>query len=434
MAMKLTDVYLKADNRFLEQKYEEALTGYLAVAKADPAHLWVRFKIGSTLEQLRRPNRAFGTFKALAWHCIKAGYPLLGLVATKRAMRLQAALEGPLDALADLYCLESDRIQEQLPLFELPKLDGSITLDKPSSPAENLTAAAAELSQQFPHAKYPKELPAIPLFSYLTAEAFFPILEIIQSQSYAPGETIIKQGDPCSSIFMLAHGEIEISQSIQGEKHTLARLIDGAVFGEMALITDAPRVATVVALRESEVLELRNDDLELAAEELDDIVWALAKFTRQRFLSNLLLTSPIFTPFPEKDKQEILTMFTSTGVPTDEVIIKEGMVAPGLYIILGGEVEVTKFEGDTRVHLARLKEGSIFGEISLINDSPTTATVQAIRGGEFLLLPREDFQDLLQRRPEIRAALANLSEERIKEQQQAIRNAETTAADGSVIF
>jgi len=227
---------------------------------------------------------------------------------------------------------------------------------------------------------------------------------------------------------------VEVTEGRAGESTSLARLASGAVFGEMALITDAPRVASATALRESDVLELRREDLELAAEDLDDITYAMAKFTRQRFLHNLLLTSPVFKPFDEDGKRDVLERFSSVGVPTDEVVIKEGTQGPGLYMILGGEVEVSKFEGDTRVHLARLPEGSVFGEISLVQDTPTTATVQAVRGGEFLFLSREDFQDLVREKPEIVEALAELSDERLGEQRAAMQKIGMISADGTVIF
>jgi CRP-like cAMP-binding protein len=76
----------------------------------------------------------------------------------------------------------------------------------------------------------------------------------------------------------------------------------------------------------------------------------------------------------------------------------------------------------------------VFGEISLVKDSPTTATVKATRGGEFLFLSKEDFQELVSERPEIKDALAKLSEERVHEQKQALAKASVTSEDGAVIF
>lgn len=434
MAERLIEVVRRAEAHLLENRPEEALAEFYAVAKADPDHLWTRFRICTALERLKQPIRALEVYKGLAWHCIKAGHPLLGLVAIHRAKAIQGTFEGALETLADLYSLESDRIRTAMPLPNPLPLNSERSINGIDPHSDRLGAAAAQFAADFKDARYPAELPPIPLFSLLTREAFYPILEIMQRHTLDPGETIVKQGEACQSVFMLAQGEVEVRETRGGEEHSLARLPAGSVFGEMALITDAPRVASAIALADCEVLELRRDELELAAEDLDDITWALAKFTRERFVNHLMQTSPIFTPFSREARQEILERFTSVGIPTDEVVIKEGTPGPGLYIILGGEVEVSKFEGGERMHLARLPEGSVFGEISLVKDTPTTATVQAIRGGEFLFLSREDFKDLCLSKPEIKKALALMSEERLAEQRQALQIAATKSADGAVIF
>jgi CRP-like cAMP-binding protein len=390
--------------------------------------------VGQCLEKLKKLNRAYEVYRALAWHCLKAGYPLLGLDATKRAERLQAGFQGTLEAVAELYGLESERVDQDLALLKMPELSQKQTVDQQVAEDDRLPATAEALAKNFQDARYPSQVPPVPLFSLLAREAFFPILEILELHTYEPGEVIVKEGDPGKSIYLLAHGEVEVHEGHDEDSRTLARLVSGSVFGEMALITDAPRVASAVAIRECDILEIRPEDLEAAAEDLDDITWAMAKFTRQRFLNYLMVTSPVFSQFAPEEKKEIFDRFTSVGVPTDDVVIREGTAGPGLYLILGGEVEVSKFEGDSRVHLANLKEGSVFGEISLVRDTPTTATVKAVRGGEFLFLSREDFNELVAERPGIREALAKLTEERLAEQRQAIEDAGIISRDGSVIF
>lgn len=430
----LIDVYRKAETDLLEKRYEQALAGLAVVIQADPEHIWSRFLAGQALEGLNEINRAYEVYQALAWHCIKAGYPLLGLDATKRADRLQAGFEDTLQVLAELYSLESDRVDPELPLLKLPELQTEVPAGAPPAVDDKLPANVENLAKSFHNARYPKSLPPIPLFSFLTMEAFYPILEILELHTFEPGETIVTEGEPSESFYLLAQGEVEVTETHGSQSRTLARLVSGSVFGEMALITNAPRVASAVALRQSDILELRPEELEAAAEDLYDITLAMAKFTRQRFLNNLMVTSPVFKPFSHEERKEILERFSSVGIPTDEVVIREGTPGPGLYVILGGEVEVNKFEGDSRVHLANLKEGSVFGEISLVQDTPTTATVKAVRGGEFLFLSRDDFRELVQQRPAIREALAQLSAERLHEQQQAISDAGLVSEDGAVIF
>ena len=165
MAEKLTDAFRNAESSFLENKLDEALAGFVTVAKADPDHLWVRFRIGSTLEAMKIHQRAAEVYKALAWHCIKAGYPLLGLVAVKRAMGIQATFEGSLDTLADLYSLESDRIDQNMALFGLTDLDADKEIETLDTQPEKMPALAAQVAQDFADPRYPSRLPAIPLFS-----------------------------------------------------------------------------------------------------------------------------------------------------------------------------------------------------------------------------------------------------------------------------
>ena len=434
MSMKVLDVYRQAENDLLAKNYEKALAGLGAVIQADPGELRARFLVASTLEQMKATNRAFEVYHALTLHCLKAGYPLPGLVAFKKASSLQAKIDDLLDTIVELYSLESDRVDQDLPLPGLPELNGEAEVDGPLEMDDKTKHRVAQLAQTFPQGGYPRKLPAFPLLSLLTSETIFPILEIVETKAFRPGDPIVNEGDPCTSIYMLAFGEVEVREGGEKEGRSLAVLPAGSIFGEMALITDGPRLASARALRDSEVLEISLPELEAAAEDLDDITWAVAKFTRQRFLNNLMVCSPVFAPFSPEERKEILDRFASVGVMTDEVIIKEGEVGPGLYLILGGEVEVSKFEGGSQVHLATLAEGSVFGEISLVRDTPTTATVRATRGGEFLFLPREEFLELAEQRPEIRQALDALSGERLEEQRLALAREQEVSEDGTIIF
>ena len=72
----------------------------------------------------------------------------------------------------------------------------------------------------------------------------FPMLVDAEKQvSYAAGETIFHEGDPGKCMYVVASGEVEI---VKGGM-VLARLAEGEIFGEMALIDAAPRSAAAVA-------------------------------------------------------------------------------------------------------------------------------------------------------------------------------------------
>ena len=423
MSAKVIDVYRQAEQSFLAKQYESALAGFATVVRSEPEHLWSRFQIGRVLDAMKEINRAFEVFNALAWHCAKAGYPVLAFDAIKRAFRMQAGAEDSVEIVGELYSLESERIAEQTIPYPVYELNESTTVKQPVPVDDRLVRVAEQIAKSFGNTRYPKNLPPVPLFSFLSNDAFFPVLDMLDLKTYPAGELIVKEGEPCTSLFILAHGEIEVVEQIGGKPEVCARLSSGAVFGEMALITDAPRLASAVARTEVDVLELHSEELRAAEDELDDLTWAVAKFTRERFLNYLLNTSPVFTPFPPDTRKEILDRFTSIGVPTDDVVIREGMPGPGLYLILGGEVEVSKQENGRQVVLTTLREGEVFGEISLIQNTPATATVRAIRGGEFIFLARDEFNDLVSERPDIRSALSRLSTERLQDQRKKMDGA-----------
>jgi cAMP-dependent protein kinase regulator len=434
MSKKLIEVYNQAENDRLSGKFEAALSGFATVVQHDTEHLWSRLQIARVLEAMREYNRAFEVYKALALHCVKAGYPMIALDATTRANALQAGFGNTLKVFAEFYGLESERVDQKQPLKPPPELKGERLVGDRSIGPEKLLASATQIARTFDDVRYPRMVPPLPLFSLLSTEAFYPILEVLELQTYRPDETIIPQGEPANSLCLLVHGEAAVRQGPDARSKILARLEAGSVFGEMALVSDAPRSAHVVARYESDVLHVRREDIEALAEDIDDITWATAKFIRQRFINHLLLTSPIFAPFSVAERQAIIDRFTSIGIPTAEVIVRKGSICPGLYMILNGEVEVSKLDGSDNVQVAHLKEGSVFGEVSLINTAAKNMTINAVRGGEFLFLARSDFQELVANKPAIRQALANLSEEGIQAQRQAILETPPVTQDGITLF
>jgi len=76
-------------------------------------------------------------------------------------------------------------------------------------------------------------------------------------------------------------------------------------------------------------------------------------------------------------------------------IIEENAVGQALYLIKEGEVQVYKGDGDKSLLLATLKRGEMFGEMSLIEDSLTSANVSADTEVELVVIHRPEFEELL---------------------------------------
>ncbi len=84
-----------------------------------------------------------------------------------------------------------------------------------------------------------------------------------------------------------------------------------------------------------------------------------------------------------------------------EVIVGEGEVGLGMYVILRGRVQITKDKTSAPVRLAELGPEQFFAEMSLIDEKPRSATVTTVEETECLLFTRDSFLKLMNQNPQL---------------------------------
>jgi small-conductance mechanosensitive channel len=99
-------------------------------------------------------------------------------------------------------------------------------------------------------------LSAVDVFAPLSNDELRQLADATVGHVFAPGETLIRAGDEGSSMFVVHNGKVAVQVSDRGGPRTVAELTEGNFFGEMALFTGEPRTANVVAMEETEVLEI----------------------------------------------------------------------------------------------------------------------------------------------------------------------------------
>ncbi len=411
------DLKALADQRLFAGEHAAALHAYAALVRIQPENLDARLRVADALLALGEVQRAAVAYTSLARHAANAGYPLRALVALKVLSALEPQLGSLLGGIAELYAVGSPRLGRAVRLApgDLGRpLPEGLSLDQPP-PREQLVEVASRLAADVSQiAAYPDNLTPIPLFSELPPDAFAAVLGALKLVRTRPGEAILRQGEQGCSFYVLARGTVRVTRADDaGREIPLATLHDGSIFGEMALVSALPRTATVTALTDCDLLEFDREALAAATREVGTIARGLDKFMRERLLSNLLATAPLFRPLDRKQRLDLMRRFTAHDVAPGTIVIQEGQPGQGLYVILNGEVDVSKVDGEEKVLLATLKAGDVFGEISLLNDAPTTATVTAATNTTVLFLARDVFQKLIQAVDEIREYVESLGEERL---------------------
>jgi response regulator RpfG family c-di-GMP phosphodiesterase len=98
------------------------------------------------------------------------------------------------------------------------------------------------------------------------------LAERARPRRYAAGETVFEEGAPGDCMHLVRVGALEVRRTEGVERYVLARLVPGHAFGELAVLDRTPRTATVVAVEESETVEIGAEDLDGVLAEHPDAV------------------------------------------------------------------------------------------------------------------------------------------------------------------
>jgi cAMP-dependent protein kinase regulator len=403
-------------------EHEAALRWAAAEVERDASATVGLLMAAQLLGELGRSEAALEGLRGAVARSVDAGNLPLAVAACRELARLGADSGPSLDEVAHTFARGSARLlsgkASQPPRlaagtdgFEpLPAgLAGPLLLDR----AEQIVRRAARAAAQRSCDKLAPE----PLFSALDAGGLRAFIEIFEVVLVASGACVIEQGAVGSEAYILARGELEVQRAAErgGPPVRLARLGAGALFGEMALLSRAPRAASVVACRPSILLVAHRDALEEVAARVPEVGSEFAAHCRHRMLENLVRTSTILAAVKPAERPALFEMFVTRTFETGQWLIGQGQSSDGLFLIASGEVAVLHQQDEQRTVIAELGPGEVVGEIALVLRRPSSADVVATHPTVALHLPRERFLDLVKRHPTVLAQLYELAVKREEE-------------------
>jgi CRP-like cAMP-binding protein/rhodanese-related sulfurtransferase len=234
-------------------------------------------------------------------------------------------------------------------------------------------------------------------FSSLSDSALESISKKLETVQFPAGAKIITEGEDADAFYLVSSGNVEVSRMTQtGEMEVLSAKSKGDGFGEMALLTCSPRIATVTAKTDVTLLKLLKTDFEEIVRVDTEFSDAVREKVHDYEQFNQLKS---LSPFTHLESEKITLLFEKMKeqtYPPGENIINQGEKGDVYHIIKSGRVSVHKqMMKDEPEKVAVLGSGEAFGEEALITDSPRNATVTTEEETTVWTLSKPDFDEIM---------------------------------------
>ncbi len=293
------------------------------------------------------------------------------------------------------------------------------------------------------------EIRKIPILKHFHDDEIFALSGIIKTVNLKPESFLFKEGDTGFDIFILKKGEVSLQKETPFGPQLLLSVMVGDMFGEMNYIDRTSRTADAYIPRETEIYILPFANLEDMIEKNKELgvclYWSFWKSLSDKLRSSNEVLKTFFTEdmkIEEKllkkeekrrsqkikiEDKEKIGLFHEKGLsPTeirllatfsqeehyegDSIIFREGEIGDKLYIILEGQVRISKFiPGIGEEALAILGRGEFFGEMALIDGSPRSADAKAhLKGATILSIDKKTLNEILNMDPSASLQFLNL--------------------------
>ena len=141
-------------------------------------------------------------------------------------------------------------------------------------------------------------LGSVPLFSGLDETSREALAAEFETEHVTAGSTIIEQGQIETSLYLLTSGRLRVSARTQGDERVLYELAPPSIVGEMALLSESERTATVHAVRDCEVLRLHRGVFSRLVELHPSVLTQVSRLLVERLVASAQSHAPHYSRAP----------------------------------------------------------------------------------------------------------------------------------------
>jgi len=195
----------------------------------------------------------------------------------------------------------------------------------------------------------------------------------LKIERYRQGQKIITQGEDGDSFYIVGNGQVSvIKENIDGSRHELEVLLPGDSFGEIALVENITRTATVQALSEVMLLVLSKKMFNQLFSDESKERKGLTDLIRK---VKLVMESQALSHLTSVQMRELLAVSERQSFKPSQIIIEKDSIGDCAYLVENGHVDVMRSTDGEKISTS--SRGALIGAIALVKNIPRTASVVA---------------------------------------------------------
>ncbi|XP_001362933.1 cAMP-dependent protein kinase type II-beta regulatory subunit [Monodelphis domestica] len=232
------------------------------------------------------------------------------------------------------------------------------------------------------------------LFKNLDPEQMSQVLDAMFEKLVKEGEHVIDQGDDGDNFYVIDRGTYDIYVKCDGVGKCIGNYDNRGSFGELALMYNTPRAATITATSPGALWGLDRVTFRRI------IVKNNAK--KRRMYESFIESLPFLKSLEVSERLKVVDVIGTKVYKDGEQIIAQGDSADSFFIIESGEVKISmkrknkqEVEENGAIEIARYSRGQYFGELALVTNKPRAASAHAIGTVKCLAMDVQAFERLL---------------------------------------
>jgi NTE family protein len=228
----------------------------------------------------------------------------------------------------------------------------------------------------------------------------------------AAGEILFRQGDTGDALYVILSGRLDVRiAGADGAETVVAELGAPACVGELALLTEQPRGATVTAHEDAELARFVRADLQLLAARHPELIAALSRVALPRLRHNQLagVLAHLFGELDAAALDNLQAALEWQHLAAGAVLFRQGDPGDALYIVINGRLSVTAADAHgNAIPVGEVRRGETVGEVGLLTGSARSATVTAARDSDVVRLSQATFERLHAQEPRVMIQLSRI--------------------------